>query len=72
MESRTVAGLAGTAVVVALGLLGAVSFVTNVVLASSGSLVIPTLATALVVIGFVAALSLTGGRSRQWLENPYW
>lgn len=73
MDGRSIAGLLGSLVVVALAVGGATTFTRNFLVAvSPGAQVGGTVAMVAVVVAVVGGLSVLGGKSRRWRENPYW
>lgn len=73
MNERTITGVIGVLVVVAVTVLGVATFLQTYLLdASAGAQQIPTFAVLAIVILFTFALFALGAKSDRWMRNPYW
>lgn len=72
MDERSIAGLFATLVVVALAVVGLYGFGTSYLIESPGRYLAPTVGALAVAVLVVGTLTVVGGRSKRWLENPYW
>ncbi|MFD1564633.1 hypothetical protein ACFR99_13910 [Haloarchaeobius amylolyticus] len=72
MDERSIAGLLGTLVIVALAALGVFGFVDGTLIASSGEYVTATIGILVVAVVVVGVLIALGIGSRRWRANPYW
>ena len=73
MNSRTLAGVAGIVVVVALAVVGASTFLENYLFdVPEAAHVGSTFAVLAVTAAFVIVLAAIGVRGGRFLQNPYW
>ena len=72
MNLRTSTGLLATVAIACLAIVGVWGFVDGYLVGSPGAYLAPTLVTLAITAVFVAALAVTGARSKRWRQNPYW